>query len=175
MKLQILRTLNALMAMVFVGIIMGAFFEEFTKRELPCPLCYLERLGMVTVAIGALMNLRFGIKTSHYALSLLGAIFGGGVALRQICFHICPGFPRFGYPVFGLNLYTWAFLSFATATFAITLLLLFHKKEDEKRIPLNWFDTMAFVLVYILVISNIFAIVHQCGITICPDPSFPQT
>lgn len=163
------------MAIVFVGIIMAAFYEEFTKHEQPCPLCYLQRLGMVGVAIGSLMNLRFGIKTTHYGFSLLSALFGGAVSLRQICFHICPGFPRFGYPVFGLNLYTWAFLSFAASAFAIALLLFFHREEDQKRQPMNWFDSLAFLLVYALIISNIIAILNQCGISTCPDPSFPQS
>ena len=107
---EIVRTGNALLILVLVCVIGAAFYQEATKQGPPCPLCLLQRIGMIGIATGALMNLRFGIRSQHYALSLLSAGLGGAVSVRQILLHVCPGFPEFGYPVLGYGLYTWAFI-----------------------------------------------------------------
>jgi hypothetical protein len=73
--------------------------------------------------IGLVMNLRFGENAKFYALSLLSAIFGASVAGRQILIHIVPGTPGYGEPLFGLHLYTWAFLGFVGMILYITFLL----------------------------------------------------
>lgn len=173
-RTRVIRALNALMAIIFMGIITSAFYQEFFKHELPCPLCYLQRLGMVGVSIGALMNLRFGVRVSHYAISLLSAFFGGAVAIRQICLHICPGFPVFGYPVFGLSLYTWSFLSFASALFAVIILLFLYSSKDKAPLKENWLDYLAYFAVSVIILLNILATLWQCGIGPCQDVPWPQ-
>ncbi len=107
---------------------------------------------MVGVATGLLMNLRFGIRSRHYALSLLSAFFGGGVALRHICLHICPQFPVFGNPVLGLSLYTWSFLVFVCSSLSITVLLFFDPPPEKS---MNRFEKMAFGLIVVTTILNI--------------------
>ena len=56
--------------------VIGAYWIQFVEGEFPCPLCLLQRLAMLGVAIGAMMNLRFGVRTSHYAVTIFSAIFG---------------------------------------------------------------------------------------------------
>ncbi|MEM7174582.1 MAG: disulfide bond formation protein B [Chlamydiota bacterium] len=170
----VIRFFNGLMALVFMGIILAAFYQELAHHELPCPLCYLQRLGMVGVSLGNLMNLRFGVKVHYYAFSLFSILFGGGVALRQISLHVCPDFPTFGYPVFGLSLYTWSFLSFCCALFAVILLLFFHTPEVEEERRLNWWEKSAFFVVFIVILANCFAAGQQCKIGLCKNVSWPQ-
>src|SRR5438309_1966573 len=122
-KLRLARTLNAALAIILMLILSAAYYQQYFKHETPCPLCLLQRLGMIGVAFGAVLNLRFGIQPLHYGFSLLSAFFGGSVSVRQILLHICPGSPIFGYPVFGLSLYTWAFFTFCASIVAMILLL----------------------------------------------------
>ncbi len=157
-----------------MAIITAAFYQEFFRHEQPCPLCYLQRVAMIGVSMGALLNLRFGVKVQHYALSLIFAFFGGFVALRQICLHICPGFPVFGYPVLGFNLYTWSFLSFAAVFFAIIILLFFYSKVDCKIQELNWLDVIAVVCIFSVIVCNLVAVGYQCQFGPCKDVPWPQ-
>src|ERR1700728_1159169 len=122
-KNDLALVLNAILILILSGILLGAFFVQFYWHEEPCPLCLLQRLGMIGVGIGALLNLKFGIQASHYAVSLLSSLMGGTVALRQISLHVCPGSPQFGIPVLGLSLYTWSFIVFACSVLYISLLM----------------------------------------------------
>src|SRR5580698_8453161 len=87
-----------------------AFFFQIVMNELPCLLCILQRIGFLATAFGFLMNLRFGLRPSHYAMALTGALFTSFVALRQIALHVVPGTGTYGQPVLGMHLYTWSFL-----------------------------------------------------------------
>jgi len=168
-KYMLERHLNAFMATVISGVLWGALAIQFFKHEEPCPLCLLQRLGMLGVAAGILMNLKFGIRKAHYALALISALFGGFVALRHISLHICPGFPTFGHPFWGLSLYTWSFFVFASSIAYIALLLLiFDQKTDKKEsIKRNWCDHLAFILVFLVTLTNIFTTLWKCGLGPC--------
>lgn len=171
-KLQ--RTLNALLALVLMGILLAAYYQQYFKHELPCPLCILQRLGMIGVSIGAIMNLRFGIHTKHYAVSLLSAFVGGSVSVRQILLHICPGSPVFGIPVFGLNLYTWAFVAFCCSVLAIIGLLFLYSEKEESKLPLNWLEKLAFFAVILLTLANFITTLNECSLGFCKDVPWPQ-
>lgn len=167
--MRIVRTLNALLALTLTGVLLAAYYEQYFNHNLICPLCYLQRLGMIGVAIGLMMNLRFGIRKQHYAFSLLSILFGGGVALRHICLHICPGHPPFGQPVFGLGLYTWSFLVFSFSLFAVTLFLFFPIREEDNSVQMNKFEKFVFLMVMLLTLANCITAFSECGFGPCED------
>ena len=165
---ELQRTLNALIALVLSGILLAAFGVQFIENERPCPLCLLQRLGMLGVGAGVLMNVRFGIKPLHYGLCILSSIFGGFVALRQISLHVCPGFPEFGIPVLGLSLYTWSFLIFTVCVLSVgVLLFLYDPERDEERLPLNGWHKTVFYLLFALSAGNVVSTAFQCGWGVC--------
>ncbi len=163
------RNLNALMALILSCVLWGAFGFQFIEGEQPCPLCLLQRLGMLGVALGALLNVKFGIQRRHYSLSLLSAIFGGFVALRQIALHVCPGTPVFGKPFWGLSLYTWSFIVFASCVAYIALLtFIFAPQKNESQIArANWWGQLAFFSVFFVALANIITTLLQCGLGDC--------
>jgi hypothetical protein len=71
-------TLNALGLYALALILAAAFAAQLLLHELPCPLCLLQRLQFTLLAIGPILNVRWGPRPSHYALSLLAAIVGRG-------------------------------------------------------------------------------------------------
>ncbi|MDN3503993.1 MAG: disulfide bond formation protein B [Rhabdochlamydiaceae bacterium] len=163
---RLARTLNALMIFVLVGILLSAYYQQFTKQGEPCPLCILQRLGMITVAFGLFLNLWYGIRRSHYTLSLVGALVGGSSSLRQICLHICPNSPTFGIPVWGYSLYVWAFFTFIASLFAIGILLSIHR-DETKSLRINWFESLAILVVGLITLSNLVSTYLECGFTSC--------
>jgi disulfide bond formation protein DsbB len=109
-----------LWVLAYSGVMLGAFTIQFVGGEYPCPLCMLQRYGMILSTIGALwiiMQARRGELTPvRYAqglgMGILGAAAGALVSVRQILLHIKPGDPGYGEPVLGMHLYTWALITF---------------------------------------------------------------
>src|SRR2546425_984517 len=84
-------TLNALGLYAVALVLVIAFAAQLLLNELPCPLCLLQRIQFAMLAVGPILNLRFGPRPSHYAVSLFTAIAGAAFATRQILLHIMPG------------------------------------------------------------------------------------
>ena len=169
-----IRNLNALMIFVIMGVLASAYYQQYFKHETPCPLCILQRLSMIGVGSGLLLNLRFGIKMKHYILSLFSAFLGMIIAGRQIGLHICPGFPVFGFPVFGLSLYTWSFVVFASSAIAIALFIFLFSVDQNKKVSMNFFQYVAFFAIFSLTLLNFITTFQECGISACKDIPWPQ-
>ena len=89
-------TLNAT-ALYGVALVLAvAFAAQLLLHELPCPLCLLQRILFALLAVGPILNVRFGPRPSHYALSLLTAVAGAVVSTRQVLLHILPGDAGYG-------------------------------------------------------------------------------
>lgn len=100
--------------LALVGVLLGAFGVQFINGELPCPLCYLQRMGMALAAIGPCLVILHGVRVRFFGMTIVAALLGGSVSARQILLHVCSETdPGYGTPVMGLHLYTWAFVVFA--------------------------------------------------------------
>ena len=162
------RFLNSLIPFIIFLIILGAFAVQVFAHEVPCPLCYLQRVGMIGAGIGFLLNLRFGSHMSHYGLVLLSAFYGGSVALRQMLLHICPGTALFSFPILGVSLYTWSFFIHAAFVVAVALLLfLFRPNQPHSRMS-RWEKTVT-ILFFLMVSGNILSTYLQCELGPCAD------
>lgn len=83
--------LNAIALYGIALVLTVAFAAQLLLHELPCPLCLLQRILFALLAIGPILNVRFGPRPSHYALSLLTAVAGAVVSTDRSC---CTSFPE---------------------------------------------------------------------------------
>jgi disulfide bond formation protein DsbB len=84
------------------------------------------------LAVGPILNIRFGPRPSHYAMSLLAAVAGAVASIRQVLLHILPGDAGYGSALFGYHYYTWALIGFVAAIILIAAVMLFDRQfEDE--------------------------------------------
>lgn len=164
-------TLNAIGLYAIAALLIAAFAAQFLLHELPCPLCLLQRVAFAALAIGPILNIRFGPRPSHYAVSLIAAIAGAGIAMRQILLHIMPGDPGYGSAILGYHYYTWAFLGFVAAIVLITLVMLFDRQFDTNDGPgfPPAFARLAVWLVILVTLANIANVFLECGWNVCPD------
>jgi disulfide bond formation protein DsbB len=164
-------SLNALGLYAIALILLVAFTAQLVLHELPCPLCLLQRIQFAMLAVGPILNIRFGFRPSHYAVSLLTAVAGAAFAARQILLHIMPGDPGYGSALLGYHYYTWAFIGFAVAIGALAVMLLFDGQfgEADKPQPIGAFARMAVWLVLGLTALNVISILLECGFSACPD------
>ncbi len=168
-----MRNVNAIGAFGLGAVVTGAYIFQFVLHELPCPLCLLQRIGMLGAAFGLLMNVRFGLRPAHYAMAILSALFGAAVSIRQVLLHIVPvaGQPTgYGSPVLGLHVYTWALLIFIVTVIVVACLMLYNRQfRDSRVMPLTGFQQFVFWFIIVLAVANAITTFLQCGIMPCPD------
>ncbi len=169
------RVLHVVALFLLLLPLIGAFGIQIVQSELPCPLCLLQRVGMFGVAVGILLNLKFGVHPLHYGISIVSALIGATVATRQILLHIIPvaGEPTgFGNPVLGLHLYTWSLIVFVASILGIALLMIFIKwvgALEEKVELLSKLEKAVFYIFIALALVNTISAFMECGFSPCPD------
>lgn len=160
--------LNVLALLAISAVLAGAFAMQLVRHELPCPLCNLQRAAFVALAAGPALNIMFGARPRHYALTLLAGLLGALVAGRQMLLHILPGDAGHGDVVIGLHLYSWAFIMFVAAI-ALTALVLLLGQAREASAPAGGRARWAVGLVLLLSAMNFVSVVLECGADVCPD------
>ena len=154
-------------------LLLMAYVFQFVFHELPCPLCLLQRIGFIGIACGFLLNLRFGLKPCHYAITLLFAFFTAMVALRQIALHIIPGDGGYGSAIFGLHMYTWSFIVSVLILIFTTILLgidgQYYIEKTKLVIKRKWIMHLLLFLIAAIIFSNIVAVYFECGFAQCAD------
>lgn len=166
---------NVLNVVGLIGVALVLFMAlglQFITNELPCPLCLLQRIGFFGIALGFLLNLRFGLRPSHYAVIILSAVFTSAVALRQVALHVIPGSGAYGSPFLGMHLYTWCFLIAMLIVILATFMMgidaqyfALPSKSRSFRKTVN----LLFLIITIALIGNLISVFLQCGFSACPD------
>src|SRR5512133_4217916 len=123
--------LNALGLYAIALVLLAAFAAQLILHELPCPLCLLQRVLFAALAVGPMLNIRFGPRPSHYAMSLLAAVAGAVASTRQVLLHIMPGDAGYGSALLGYHYYTWALIGFIAAIVLLAAILLFDRQFEE--------------------------------------------
>lgn len=168
--------------LAYTVVMLSAFFIQFVKGEFPCPLCMLQRYGMILSTLGALfviMQARRGtLTTARYAqglgLGLIGVLAGASVSVRQIELHILPGDPGYGEPFLRLHLYTWAFVTFAIVMIYVGVMLFLMPRGIPQAPPAGSAArkvSTAIIWVFIgVVAANVIAIIFLEGFApVLPD------
>lgn len=178
MTVPLERALNVVALLGVLVVLTGSLLLQFGVGEQPCPLCLVQRSGMIGLAVGPVMNLLWGLRAQFYALSILAALVGGAGSVRQILLHIAtPGDPGYGPQVLGFHLYTWADITFVAAIALIAVILLFREPleahdrgllaEGASRMRAIAIGTMLWVAAYAVIIAV--SVIPECGVGMCPD------
>lgn len=170
MKTNIETLFNILLITGIILISVAAFIFQLTLHELPCPLCLMQRVGFLAMAVGPLLNLRWGFYPSHYSMVLISALVTAFIALRHVALHIVPGTDGKTTPILGLHLYTWVFIFAVTIITATSVILGINRQYQLKESNANEkLVKVLFIAILALVLVNIISVFLQCGLLTCPD------
>lgn len=164
--------LNLLALLGITLILAVAFAEQFYFGELPCPLCLLQRVGLMTAGLGFMLNLRFGLHPMHYGVTLIAALVGMATSGRQVLLHIIPDGMGYGKVFFGLHLYTWSFVSFVCILLGVGVLLMISGSASAADRKMSRWVTLVVWTFCIVVLANLVSTLLECGFSECPsDPT----
>lgn len=174
---RLARLINIVALFALIGVLAGSLHLQFGIGEQPCPLCLVQRSAMIGLAIGPVMNLLWGMKPAHYALSILAAAAGAAGSTRQILLHINdPIGTGYGPAVMGYHLYTWALITFVIGIVGIAIVLLWNRPftvEDRGLMSdVRWMRVIgltAIIWVFIDLLIIGISVIPECGVGMCPD------
>lgn len=172
MTADLSRLLNALGLVALDTVLVLAFADQLWFRDLPCPICILQRAGFIAAGFGLALNLMFGPRPSHYGLAIMGALVGGVISADQVLHYVVPGSGSYGNAIFGLHLYTWALISFVAIVAGSSVMLLFdHQFQSTMPLPppMTLLPLSAVALLALLVVGNVASTLAICGVGLCPE------
>ena len=159
--------------LILAGVLLGAFYFQYGLGENPCPLCLLQRMGMLGVVLGLGLNTYFGFNKSHFAFVIITAVIGCAYSVRQVLLHIAPepGAPLgYGTPFLGMHLYTWGVLIFVASVIGSCLFLFLIQddggNDDSQRTP-SIFERLTFYLLFAICVANFISTLGMCGFGPC--------
>ncbi|MPV70220.1 disulfide bond formation protein B [Burkholderia sp. BE17] len=162
--------LDALALMGISLALLVAFYYQLAFDELPCPLCLLQRAGLILVGIGFAMNVRYGVRSMHYGFVLVSAVVTGIIAGRQVLLHITPGSVAYGSALWGLHFYTWCVIaSVLIVLFVAGLLVLRSAKKSARPASMSLFGRIAMAIFAFVTIANLISTLLECGGGQCAD------
>lgn len=181
------RIINIAALFGLILVLAGSLHLQFGVGEQPCPLCIVQRSGMIGLAVGPIMNLLWGMSPRHYALSILAAVVGGAGSTRQILLHIAdPNDPGYGPTVFGWHLYTWALVTFLIGAVGCAILIMWQApfragdrgvlKDPGAGAMRPWMVgaviwlalTVILWVTFDLIVVGL-SVIPECGLGPCPD------
>ncbi|WP_375608177.1 MULTISPECIES: disulfide bond formation protein B [unclassified Bartonella] len=152
-------------------VLVVAFYYQLVKFELPCPLCLLQRVGLMLAGCGFLLNIHHKVKNTHYGMVILGCMVTSIIAARQVFLHITPDDLGYGSTFFGLHFYTWAFIISVLCIFAVSFVMILselaHKFKEFSPFPILS-KTASFLFVF-LIAANLISTILECGGGQCAD------
>ncbi|KGP63020.1 hypothetical protein EP47_12905 [Legionella norrlandica] len=154
---------------IICSILIFAFADQFLFHALPCPICILQRVCYVAVGLCFMMNLKLGIRASHYGLMLLAAILGLSISIRQVYIHLMPGDPGYGNLFWGLHFYTWSVIIFSVIILLIAIALILERGIMPEYKVQNWGIKIIIGLFIVLILANGISTFLECGPHECPD------
>lgn len=172
---KIIKVINAIDALGLCILLLIAFALQLVLHELPCPLCILQRVGILAIAFGFLLNVQFRIHPGHYSLSLLAALLTAAMSTRQVFLHVIPGEPSYGLPFLGLHLYTWVLLVCIAVIIYIAIIFSISPQYSDvhtgklKGKSLQILTHLVFAAVFLLTVLNGISTYLECGFQACPE------
>ena len=170
--MKLLKYFNSACILIVCSILIGALYFQFGLNEDPCPLCLLQRMGMIGVVFGLSLNIFFGFDAKHFGVVIISAIVGALFSGRQVLLHISnvDGDVGYGTPVFGMHLYTWGVLIFIMSILGSALFLFFNDKfkTETTHLVLN-FEKYVVYLATLIVLINVIATFFECQLGPCCD------
>lgn len=164
------------MMATIAAILTAAMTLQYVDGELPCPLCLLQRLAMLGVCFGIMLQFRHGYSYRNTGLSMIFSLFLLIISVRQTLLDIYPrpGHAYIGSAVFGLHLPVWSILIAVALLVAFAFQLIIwggnpqlQQKSLTQSPLLRAFAAVLSLYVIVIGVINFVSVGVQCDLNEC--------
>jgi disulfide bond formation protein DsbB len=167
------RLILWLMLLTLAGVLTAAMAFQYLGREIPCPLCLLQRVAMFGCCFGLIQQLRDGETQRGAGIALIFSVLLLVISARQTLLDIVPrpGHAYIGSAVFGLHMPVWSVLIAVALLFGLGVrLALFGGPRAAPEPEGSTLRRLTYGLgVYVVLICaiNVLSVLVQCGLGQC--------
>lgn len=167
------RLILVLMLLILAAILTAAMVMQYAFREIPCPLCLLQRFAMFGCCFGLVQQLRSGTSERGTGISLIFSVLLLVISVRQTLLDLFPrpGHEYVGSAIFGIHMPVWSvFIAVALLLgFAIRLALFGGPRSAPQAMgsPVRRLVQGLGIYVVFICAINFVSVVVQCGMGEC--------
>jgi disulfide bond formation protein DsbB len=167
------RLLLLLMLLALASVLTAAMGLQYFDREIPCPLCLLQRVAMFGCCFGLIQQLRDGETQRGAGIAAVFSVLLLVISVRQTLLDIVPrpGHAYIGSAVFGLHMPVWSVLIAVALLlgFAVRLALFggLQIAPEPEGATLRRLSHGLGVYVLVICAINAASVLAQCGLGQC--------
>jgi disulfide bond formation protein DsbB len=167
------RLILWLMLLALAGILTAAMVIQFVDRDIPCPLCLLQRVAMFGCCFGLIHQLRGGDSQRGAGIGLVFSVLLLVISARQTLLDLFPrpGHAYVGGAVFGVHMPVWSvFIAVALLLGFAVRLAIFGGPRAASGAEGSILRRLTYCLgVYVVIIFgiNCLSVLVQCGFGEC--------
>jgi len=167
------RTILWLMLLALAGVLTAAMGFQYFDREIPCPLCLLQRVAMFGCCFGLMQQLSGGETQRGAGIAMISTVLLLIISVRQTLLDIFPraGHAYIGRAVFGVHMPVWSVLIAAALLLGFAVrLALFGGPKSAPPAEGSIFHRLSYGLgLYVIIICaiNCLSVLVQCGLGEC--------
>jgi disulfide bond formation protein DsbB len=151
-----------------------AIVVQLISHDIPCPLCLLQRVGILAIALPYILNIMNYRHRFHYLISIIAALLTMMPSIRQVFLHITPDSGSYGDTLLGLHLYTWVVILCISIILWSSILMTFCTNQPNYK-KIGIFEKIILSIYFLIILFNIASTFLECGFTQCPaDPTVYQ-
>jgi len=170
-----------LLALIIVSVSLSiTMIIQIACHQIPCPLCLLQRLGLLGMGVGLISAFRRDYSPAHIGAVMVFSLYLLMVGVRQSLNNIVarPGHHWIGGTILGLHLPVWAVITaFGLLLLCAAALLVAPRSAQpfsaEKACPLiHRLGVFMSACLIMLCGMNLLMVFLQCGVGICHTYSY---
>jgi disulfide bond formation protein DsbB len=167
------RLIISVMLLAPAGILTAAMAIQFIGREIPCPLCLLERVAMFGCCFGLIHQLRNGGSQRGAGIGLVFSVLLLLISARQTLIDLVPrpGHAYIGGAIFGVHMPVWSvFIAVALLLGFALRLAIFGGLTTVPKVEGSNSRRLTYALgLYVIIICgiNCLSVLVQCGFGEC--------
>ncbi|MGG7072776.1 disulfide bond formation protein B [Campylobacter sp. 9BO] len=174
-KTKFFYTLMCLAGFLIILLPVGIanFYFGYVLKDSPCTLCWGQREAMIFIGVMALFIVRYGLKARYIGTLLVMTAFGLWQSLAHFGNHAGRDLDQgFGLAVFGIHTYFWAEVVFWAVVLLLGVIFFFlpkfssfEKEQNGEHVrKFTKFSSFAFIVVALIIASNVFQAFVSTGI-----------
>lgn len=165
----IARIINFLALFVTCVVLLFVLYWQLVGGELPGGLALTQRIALVGIGLGFLLNVRFGSSESHFGIVIVSAAIGLLVAARQTFAYAMATGVVLGQPILEWPFYFWTVTGFFSAILIGAALLFIEGQfvEGLRDTRPSGAAQAAGWLFVLVALAHVVSALLQCGFEAC--------